>query len=117
MSWSSGIRWDGVEAGYALEAICGRPECSAVIDKGLAYTCGGAHYLIDRDDPEFSGCGGFYCDEHLYLCDFTKGFVCDDCCASGEAVFIERHTPEEIAFLEAWEQAILDEMLRDGFDV
>lgn len=62
----------GVErwAGYGVPAVCDRPECSATIDRGLAYKCEEyTIYDIDEEsdvetETEVEGCGLFFCGEH-----------------------------------------------------
>jgi hypothetical protein len=59
MGWSLG--WDSNwnrDIGYGVPAICDHPGCSAEIDRGLAYVCGGEPYGGDR------GCGLYFCKDH-----------------------------------------------------
>jgi hypothetical protein len=56
--WSYG-EVDGREVGYSIAATCDHPGCKSVIDRGLAYACGGKH-----GETEYS-CGGYFCAEHL----------------------------------------------------
>lgn len=51
---------DRIEAGYAVPAECEEEGCGAKIDRGLAYLCG----KDPRGDDH--GCGGYFCEEHLY---------------------------------------------------
>jgi len=55
-------RPDGItiEAGYGVEAVCEETGCKAKIDRGLGYLCG--------KDPggDEHGCGGYFCEQHLY---------------------------------------------------
>jgi hypothetical protein len=55
-------RQDGVtiEAGYGVDAICERDDCTAKIDRGLAHLCG------KTPGGDEHGCGGYYCEQHLY---------------------------------------------------
>lgn len=68
MGWSVGFdkRWNR-DIGYGVPAICDYPECSAEIDRGLSYVCGGQPYGGD------SGCGLYFCSAHL------QPIVCDRC--------------------------------------
>ena len=52
---------DGREAGYGVEATCEAPDCSADIDRGLAYLCG--------EDPmgDQHGCTHYFCEAHLFM--------------------------------------------------
>lgn len=49
-----------IKAGYAVEATCEEPECSARIDRGLDYLCG------QTPGGDEHGCGGYFCGQHLY---------------------------------------------------
>jgi hypothetical protein len=60
MGWSVGWdpnwrRW----VGYGVPAWCDMPGCSAVIDRGLTYICGGEAMGGER------GCGLYFCSTHL----------------------------------------------------
>lgn len=48
-------------AGYGVLATCDKRGCEAEIDRGLGYLCG--------DEPDghgrSTGCGFYFCDEHL----------------------------------------------------
>jgi hypothetical protein len=60
MGWSVGFdgRWNR-DIGYGVPAFCDHPECSAEIDRGLAYVCGrGEPYGGD------DGCGLYFCEKH-----------------------------------------------------
>lgn len=60
-------------AGYAVEDTCHTPNCTTVIDRGLGHLCG--------SDPGYeteSGCGRWYCGEHLY------GGQCGPCLDAAE---------------------------------
>ncbi|MBF4570840.1 hypothetical protein ITJ57_18885 [Plantibacter sp. VKM Ac-2880] len=68
----SNDRW----AGYGVPAVCDLDGCTTGIDRGLGYKCEAGHadedawleLPEDQRDPEFedSGCGLFFCTEHLY---------------------------------------------------
>jgi hypothetical protein len=49
-----------IEAGYGVEAICEKANCNAKIDRGLAYLCG------KTPGGDEHGCGGYFCEQHLY---------------------------------------------------
>ena len=85
MGYGSYLLPDGREAGYNVEAVCDEPGCDEVIDRGLAYLCG--------DDPAglglTTGCGGYFCGEHLFLaCGEVVGgraaSACSRCAAEAE---------------------------------
>jgi len=60
MGWSIGYdpSWNR-DIGYGVPAYCDHPKCSAEIDRGLAYVCGGEPYGGER------GCGLYFCGRHL----------------------------------------------------
>lgn len=60
MSWAVGFdeRWKR-DIGYGVPSICDYPGCDERIDRGLGYVCGGEPYGGE------SGCGLFFCGEHL----------------------------------------------------
>lgn len=60
MSWAIGFdyQWQR-DIGYGVPAVCDRPGCNAVIDRGLSYVCGGEPYGGDV------GCGLYFCADHL----------------------------------------------------
>jgi hypothetical protein len=60
MGWGHGTNAEGREVGYNVAATCDQPGCSAAIDRGLAYVCGGMH------DGGEHGCGKYFCEEHLF---------------------------------------------------
>jgi len=51
----------GRPMGYQWTSICDYPGCDEVIDRGLAFVCGGMHGADD------DGCGRYYCDQHLAI--------------------------------------------------
>ncbi len=72
MSWAIGYNETYKrDVGYGVPAYCDHPGCKRVIDRGLAYICGG-----DIGGGEH-GCGLFFCEKHLYLGDFS--FACARC--------------------------------------
>jgi hypothetical protein len=60
MSWAIGYdtTWSR-DIGYGVPATCDFPGCSAEIDRGLSYVCGGEPYGGD------DGCGLYFCSAHL----------------------------------------------------
>jgi|ERR1700722_803042 len=48
------------DCGYGVPSTCDHPGCRRVIDRGLAYACGGEPF-----DNEF-GCGLYFCEKHLH---------------------------------------------------
>lgn len=62
MGWSIGYddNWKR-DVGYGVPAHCDHPECSAEIDRGLSHVCGGQPY------GGGSGCGLYFCSEHLFV--------------------------------------------------
>jgi hypothetical protein len=57
------IHRDGqqIEAGYAVEDICNEDACPVGIDRGLAFLCG------DTPGGDEYGCGGYFCEAHLFI--------------------------------------------------
>lgn len=68
MGWSIGFdsHWQR-DIGYGVPAYCDHPRCTAEIDRGLAYVCGGEPYGGER------GCGLYFCGTH------GGGFLCSRC--------------------------------------
>jgi hypothetical protein len=60
MGWSRGFI-DGHPVGYGVTAKCDHPECTVIIDRGLAYACGDEHGCDEIDT-----CSGYYCAAHIY---------------------------------------------------
>lgn len=56
MGWSIGTGQDGRDIGYGVPALCDKPGCNEVINRGLDYCCGG--YWSDH------GCGLYFCGSH-----------------------------------------------------
>ncbi len=62
MGWADcGNDSKGRPIGYGFPATCDHQGCSAEIDRGLSYACGGMH---GDNDPDGS-CEGYFCPEHL----------------------------------------------------
>lgn len=70
MGWSIGYdsTWDR-DIGYGVPAYCDHPECTAEIDRGLAYVCCDQAPYGGED-----GCGLYFCGKHH---DFTG--TCERC--------------------------------------
>ena len=61
MGWAIGYDYNlRRDVGYGVPAICDDPECSAEIDRGLGYVCGGEPFGGD------CGCGLHFCGNHLW---------------------------------------------------
>lgn len=60
MGWAVGFddNWQR-DIGYGVPATCDHPQCSARIDRGLSYVCGGEPYGGEK------GCGLYFCGKHL----------------------------------------------------
>jgi len=61
MGWAVGydVGWQR-DIGYGVPALCDHPESDEVIDRGLAYVCGGDVYGGEH------GCGLFFSSKHLF---------------------------------------------------
>lgn len=77
MSWSDcGKDSTGRPIGYAFTATCDQEGCTASIDRGLSFACGGMH---GQDEVS---CERYFCDEHLaYTVDTDEHLhlVCEEC--------------------------------------
>lgn len=69
--------------GYAITATCDEPGCSAKIDRGLAYACGGMH------GGGKHGCGRYFCPAHLVV-----GGASEQLCAACLKAYDEAHPNE-----------------------
>jgi hypothetical protein len=82
MSWQVGYdsRWNR-DIGYGVPATCDFPGCGAVIDRGLAYVCGGEPYGGEN------GCGLFFCQDHMLYGETVPS--CEQCdrCRAGQPPF------------------------------
>jgi hypothetical protein len=60
VGWSIGYdqNWDR-DVGYGVPAWCDHPNCTAKIDRGLSYVCGGDPYGGSH------GCGLYFCEKHM----------------------------------------------------
>ncbi len=62
MGWGHGVNYKDEEIGYLVPDVCNQDDCTAKIDRGLAYCCG------DLEGVDGSrGCGGYFCYEHLFF--------------------------------------------------
>ncbi|KWR88788.1 hypothetical protein [Cupriavidus sp. IDO] len=82
MGWSLGYdsNWSR-DIGYGVPAICDHPDCNKKIDRGLAHICGGEPYGGE------SGCGLYFCANHLYV---AKGPIRCAQCMDGHSPFIAK---------------------------
>lgn len=74
MGWSLGYdsNWNR-DVGYGVPATCDHPGCGKRIDRGLSYVCGGHPYGGE------SGCGLFFCGDHLRYAGSDGQQVCERC--------------------------------------
>lgn len=96
MGWAfCGSDNEGREIGYGVEAICDHKYCSAKINRGLAYVCGGMH------GGGAHGCGRYFCGDHLGWAGVpdlgcpSEGQLCAECAAKAEARFPDLQECEE----------------------
>jgi hypothetical protein len=96
MGWANcGEDSKGRPIGYAHAATCDHPGCTAEIDRGLSYACGGMHGESSAQGVH-SGCEGYFCAEHLRSAwapdanDVVPGAAdqyCDECATAIERNF------------------------------
>lgn len=77
MGWARGLNSAGVVVGYSVEAVCSQDGCEELIDKGLAYCCGGLAGVEGE-----MGCGKYFCGSHLFFP--SRDALCDPCNESAE---------------------------------
>jgi hypothetical protein len=102
MGWSIGFdaHWNR-DIGYGVPAVCDHPSCDKEIDRGLAYVCGGEPYGGE------SGCGLYFCPEHLHYLTLKGPQRCERCCKKRKP-FVPK--PEALKWLyfkmtdPSWEQ-------------
>jgi hypothetical protein len=60
MGWQVGFdeQWQR-DIGYAVPAVCDKPECGTGIDRGIEHVCGGTPY------GGVHGCGLYFCEGDL----------------------------------------------------
>jgi len=79
MGWAVG--WNPEwrrDIGYGVPAQCDHPGCSAKIDRGLSYLCGGVRAIHTE-----IGCGLYFCEKHRS--DWaSEAPVCERCANGGE---------------------------------
>ena len=69
----------GRDIGYSVEATCDKSGCTAKIDRGLSFCCGGMH---GEDDI---GCAKYFCTghlEHIVTVGNRTVWICDECYSS-----------------------------------
>lgn len=63
-----------IEAGYAVKAMCDKPDCTARVYRGIDALCG------ETPGGDEHGCGGYFCDPHLYMApEGQSGYRCFLC--------------------------------------
>lgn len=78
MGWANcGTDKRGRPIGYAHVATCDFEGCDEVIDRGLAFACGGMHGEVDKGDAG-AFCDGYFCHDHLYTHGCPTGATDDD---------------------------------------
>lgn len=87
MGWAIGYdsMWQR-DIGYGVPATCDHPDCDEVIDRGLAYVCGGQPY------GGSDGCGLYFCGRHL-----VTGVLCERCYRDESPFMPKPDRPEWIA--------------------
>ncbi|MGX1254184.1 hypothetical protein RKD48_006695 [Streptomyces ambofaciens] len=50
-----------IEAGYLVEALCDKADCTTKIRRGIEALCG------ETPGGDEYGCGGYFCDADLYM--------------------------------------------------
>lgn len=95
--YENGHRW----CGYGVPAVCDRPNCSAQINRGLAYICGG-------DPHSDKGCGLFFCEDHLWISTANRDPQMCERCLDDEPPFDPK--PDTVEWMthmladESWDQ-------------
>lgn len=67
MGYATGQNNNGREIGYGVEATCDHPGCNVVIDRGIAYCCGGDEGPGNAGMDDEPYCGGYFCASHLFF--------------------------------------------------
>jgi hypothetical protein len=106
MGWSIGYdsKWKR-DIGYGVPAWCDHPDCSALIDRGLSYVCGGQPY----GEPD--GCGLYFCDKHIFCNGPPR---CESCLEGKEPFTPKEDHPDWIAHKETDESWALWRAERDA---
>jgi hypothetical protein len=71
--WKAGRE---IEAGYDVPDRCNRRGCWARIDRGLDHLCG------RTPGGDEHGCGGYFCEQHLFSAPRDVGHLCPACRAT-----------------------------------
>ena len=81
MGWGNcGTDSQGRSIGYNFEATCDADGCTAEIDRGLSYACGGMHGGGEHM------CEGYFCPDHLTPGGEPAGHaICHECSKAMEA--------------------------------
>jgi len=101
MGWSIGYddRWQR-DIGYGVPAYCDHPKCTAEIDRGLSYVCGGEPYGGEH------GCGLYFCGKHLRWASENRRQACPRCATYRTTPYAKKPDhPEWIAWKltdESW---------------
>lgn len=94
MGWAyCGTDSKGREIGYAIAATCDAPGCTAEIDRGVSYACGGMH-----GEDEHS-CERYFCSSHRFTAELKsrEGVIalCSECLTEAEKSGEVKEEPEE----------------------
>jgi len=92
-----GLDSQGRPIGYAFEAVCDEPECEQVIDRGLAYACGGMH-----GETQY-GCEKYFCVKHLDMVGLPDDEYKEFCPSCRRAMLLN----DENSFIE-WKEGAND---------
>lgn len=85
MGWANCGEDDiGRPVGYAHDAICDHFMCTADIDRGLSYVCGGMHGSHNH------GCGRYFCERHLWLGCGEATQLCKACYDEWKATYPDK---------------------------
>lgn len=80
---------NGRPIGYIFDAECDEPGCTAKIDRGLSYACGGVH-----GSDELS-CDKYFCSDHLNVIEHDGRYVC---VCNGCSEMLDRSAEDLLAF-------------------
>ena len=90
MGWGNcGVDDLGRPIGYAHDGICDHPDCDKEVSRGLVNVCGGMHGGGE------SGCGRYFCEEHLLYTGGCHFPICEFCESGGE-VPVEQMLQKEV---------------------
>jgi hypothetical protein len=85
-----------IEAGYDVEAMCDRPDCTKRISRGIDALCG------ETPGGDEHGCGSYFCDSDLYMAPEDQiGYRCFLC--SNIATDLTESSPDAmvVTFVDA----------------